>query len=194
MSDVRLTATNPVDSSVVPVACNSRGELLIEDVNIEGIDNNLDVSGTVTAGKVVAPEAGFDNWSFTTAGEFKYPDQGGEGQYSIFLSYSGFAQFRRWDMNYGVTLVNSNEKALLISSRDLNQNVAYIDYTGKMVASNFRLMSEETRSEDWVETTNEDGVVTQQYVGTYIDVREELAFLRAELARLELLVNEKGGT
>ena len=30
MTDVRLTATNPEDSSVVPVACNSRGELLIE--------------------------------------------------------------------------------------------------------------------------------------------------------------------
>lgn len=30
MSDVRLTATNPVDSSVVPVACNAQGELLVE--------------------------------------------------------------------------------------------------------------------------------------------------------------------
>ena len=30
MTDVRLTATNPEDSSVVPVACNSRGELLVE--------------------------------------------------------------------------------------------------------------------------------------------------------------------
>lgn len=30
MTDVRLTATNPEDSTVVPVACNARGELLIE--------------------------------------------------------------------------------------------------------------------------------------------------------------------
>lgn len=31
MTDVRLTATNPVDSSVVPVACNEKGELLLEE-------------------------------------------------------------------------------------------------------------------------------------------------------------------
>lgn len=31
MDDVRLTATNPEDSSVVPVACNSKGELLLEE-------------------------------------------------------------------------------------------------------------------------------------------------------------------
>ena len=47
MTDVRLTATNPTDSSVVPVACNSRGELLIEEVNIEAIDNDLSISGNL---------------------------------------------------------------------------------------------------------------------------------------------------
>jgi hypothetical protein len=31
MDDVRLTATNPADSSIVPVACNSKGELLLEE-------------------------------------------------------------------------------------------------------------------------------------------------------------------
>jgi len=31
MEDVRLTATNPADSSIVPVACNSKGELLLEE-------------------------------------------------------------------------------------------------------------------------------------------------------------------
>lgn len=31
MADVRLTATNPADSSVVPVACNEKGELLLEE-------------------------------------------------------------------------------------------------------------------------------------------------------------------
>lgn len=31
MPDVRLTATNPEDSSVVPVACNERGELKLEE-------------------------------------------------------------------------------------------------------------------------------------------------------------------
>ena len=31
MTDVRLTATNPEDSSVVPVACNEKGELILEE-------------------------------------------------------------------------------------------------------------------------------------------------------------------
>lgn len=31
MTDVRLTATNPDDSSVVPVACNAKGELKLEE-------------------------------------------------------------------------------------------------------------------------------------------------------------------
>jgi hypothetical protein len=35
MDDVRLTATNPTDSSIVPVACNDKGELLLEEP-IEG--------------------------------------------------------------------------------------------------------------------------------------------------------------
>lgn len=37
MADVRLTATNPADSSVVPVACNEKGELLLEEpIYVEG--------------------------------------------------------------------------------------------------------------------------------------------------------------
>ena len=37
MADVRLTALNPADSSTVPVACNEKGELLLEDpLVIEG--------------------------------------------------------------------------------------------------------------------------------------------------------------
>jgi len=47
MTDVRLTATNPDDSSVVPVACNSRGELLITDPVIEQINNDLVVTGQI---------------------------------------------------------------------------------------------------------------------------------------------------
>jgi hypothetical protein len=45
MSDVRLTATNPADSSVVPVACNQRGELLTVPPVIEQIDNDVTIKG-----------------------------------------------------------------------------------------------------------------------------------------------------
>ena len=34
MADVRLTATNPEDSSVVPVACDAAGRLLLEEPQV----------------------------------------------------------------------------------------------------------------------------------------------------------------
>ena len=50
MTDVRLTATNPEDSSVVPVACNAKGELKLEEVpTFDGnVDGDLTVSGSAT--------------------------------------------------------------------------------------------------------------------------------------------------
>ena len=45
MTDVRLTALNPVDSQVYPVACNDKGELLLEANQASG---NLDVQGDLT--------------------------------------------------------------------------------------------------------------------------------------------------
>ena len=57
MTDVRLTATNPEDSSVVPVACNAKGELKLEEVpTFDGnVDGDLTVSGSATfAGNVLA--------------------------------------------------------------------------------------------------------------------------------------------
>ena len=38
MTDVRLTATNPEDSSVVPVACNAKGELILEEPTLASDD------------------------------------------------------------------------------------------------------------------------------------------------------------
>ena len=52
MADVRLTATNPADSSVVPVACNEKGELKLEEIPDQSFDGNLQgdltVSGSAT--------------------------------------------------------------------------------------------------------------------------------------------------
>jgi hypothetical protein len=48
MTDVRLTATNPEDSSVVPVACNEKGELKLEEPIDNSFDGNLDGDLSVT--------------------------------------------------------------------------------------------------------------------------------------------------
>lgn len=50
MTDVRLTATNPEDSSVVPVACNAKGELKLEEpLAFDGnLNGDLSVTGTAS--------------------------------------------------------------------------------------------------------------------------------------------------
>ena len=45
MADVRLTAVNPEDSQVYPVACNDKGELLLDS---GGASGDLDVAGNLT--------------------------------------------------------------------------------------------------------------------------------------------------
>ena len=45
MTDARLLATNPENSSLVPVACNASGQLIVSDVNIEAIPNDVTVDG-----------------------------------------------------------------------------------------------------------------------------------------------------
>ena len=52
MTDVRLTATNPEDSSAVPVACNDKGELKLEEpITFDGnLDGDLTVSGSASSG------------------------------------------------------------------------------------------------------------------------------------------------
>jgi hypothetical protein len=48
MIDVRLTATNPEDSTLVPVPCNARGELLTVAPVIELIPNDVEIQGDLT--------------------------------------------------------------------------------------------------------------------------------------------------
>jgi hypothetical protein len=48
MIDVRLTATNPEDSTLVPVPCNTRGELLTVAPVIEAIPNDVEIQGDLT--------------------------------------------------------------------------------------------------------------------------------------------------
>ena len=55
MADVRLTATNPLDSSVVPVACNEKGELLLEEPQGNDFIGDVTIDGQLGIG-TDAPE------------------------------------------------------------------------------------------------------------------------------------------
>jgi|TARA_R110001599_G_scaffold17277_1_gene69325 hypothetical protein len=75
MTDVRLTALNPVDSQVYPVACNTSGELIVEQVD-PGPDltvtGNLTVNGTATfdSTSTFDDTATFDDATFNGSGTF----------------------------------------------------------------------------------------------------------------------------
>ena len=47
MTDVRLVATNPEDSTLVPVASNARGELLTQAPVIEKVPNDVEIDGNL---------------------------------------------------------------------------------------------------------------------------------------------------
>ena len=48
MTEARLLATNPENSSLVPVACNAQGQILIADVEIRDISNDVNLGGDLT--------------------------------------------------------------------------------------------------------------------------------------------------
>ena len=58
MTDVRLTATNPEDSSVVPVACNAKGELLLEEPTLPGDDFVARTGDNMTGDLTIGPDGG----------------------------------------------------------------------------------------------------------------------------------------
>ena len=116
MADVRLTATNPEDSTVVPVACNAKGELKLEEIPDQSFDGNLDGDLTVTG------SASF----------------GGEITNSSFVAATtGSAAFSRADANKAVSLLSGSKsyvlnKAAFIQGFGTDNNLSYfaIDYDG----------------------------------------------------------------
>ncbi len=60
MIDVRLTATNPEDSTLVPVPCNARGELLTVAPTIEAIPNDVVIEGDLTVNGEIIGSGGID--------------------------------------------------------------------------------------------------------------------------------------
>jgi len=79
MTDVRLTALNPEDSTVVPVACNSSGELLVDkgaqgpDLNVEGdlsVGSDLSVGGSGEFGAISVDGTGTFEGNVTSKSTF----------------------------------------------------------------------------------------------------------------------------
>ena len=195
MTDVRLTATNPEDSSVVPVGCNSRGELLIQEVVIEQIDNDVTITGDLNVNTTAEDGVGLI-WDFSTEDRALVGRQSPSGTNQHVFNYSGLVAHRR--------LVQENPKAVsnclsgvgfLID--DENTGTVYsIDWNGVVTGPGYRIMLEPDNPVHYSSVQCADtGEETKEYIGPVLDVREELEFLRAQVRALmeKLKMSPEGG-
>ena len=92
MTDVRLTAINPEDSQVYPVACNSSGELLVNNVETDEFvkvtgDN---MTGDLTLGTdKITLDATDGNASFASTVEAEANYYNGDGGWDTFTLFKG---------------------------------------------------------------------------------------------------------
>ena len=195
MSDVRLTATNPEDSSVVPVACNSKGELLIEDVVIEEIPNDVVLDGVLTVNK------GLGGYTPTGSNYLVCADDDGpigtlywaRDKEGIHLNAGGMA--------------GPDGKWLPFDFEKM-QGAAQIALSADSGTISFGTQGYKTPGEDLTVTTrfiiNDYGPSSYQYTlepdptrsdHRKIEVREELEFLRSQLRELmeKLKMTPTGG-
>lgn len=195
MTDVRLTATNPEDSSVVPVACNTRGELLVQEVTIESIPNDVTIDGVVTV-----PQAEWD-------GEGTAPSVSIGGVAAISQTFAGTTT-NSIEFNWGGTIkgfpsqddedkrqatVNQNNYAFR-ASNEAGGLAWGVDWTGSTTASGVVLQLEADNPDNYVDQKKGDESVPV-YVGPTLNVGEELAFLRAQVRTVmeKLKMTPEGG-
>ena len=108
MTDVRLTATNPEDSSVVPVACNAKGELLIEEPTL-AVDDYVSKTDTASQNIVSDLTLGADKITLdATDGSAKFDVNVEVGDFDNTTGTKAFAsgslQVRRNDSNTAIVV------------------------------------------------------------------------------------------
>ena len=128
MADVRLTATNPEDSSVVPVACNEKGELKLEEpIGFDGtLDGDLTVSGrgTFARGHVTLDYAniGGTDVGIASADQLAVVAPGVNGSTFIQYNEGGTAAVVNiagdGNMRFGSNITNAEGIKILLSATD----------------------------------------------------------------------------
>ena len=184
MSDVRLTATNPEDSSIVPVACNTRGELLIEDVKIEQIDNDVTINGNVSV-NTQATESGGVDWLVGTPSKALtcYLREQDLEVHQFFRDGKVIHQRYMEESNF-LVVVNASTLAIRVIDGD-GDPVYQVDWSGNVVSSGLRIMLDPDNPVHFSSVRNtETGEEVNEYIGPVLDVRKELEFLRAQVRAL----------
>lgn len=195
MADVRLTATNPEDSSVVPVACNSKGELLVDKPVIEQINNDVTVEGSLNI-RALFGESEDYLWQFdSTSGRVSLRDeQNGATDWSI--KAGGLAEFyNRSEVGTARVNIAGTQRPISVFSHEGPQTW-YVKWDGTTSSSNYFINLEAGKSEHYSTVRNaQTGEEILEYIGPVLNVREELEFLRAQVRALmeKLKMSPEGG-
>ena len=177
MSDVRLTATNPEDSSVVPVACNERGELLVKKPEIGTVTSNVTFKGDVvvdlterTADSLIWSFQSLSNESDPTSIISSFEGRRTDGKVLQFLAYGGAQEWKRtMEDGFSHVRINRPENIFAAKYQEDRADIYSVDWQGRVNASNFLLRLE---PENPAHYSTDD-----EYIGPVFDVREELDWL-----------------
>ena len=118
MTDVRLTATNPEDSSVVPVACNAKGELLLEEPTVSSDKYVAKAGDTMTGNLHLGDNITLD----ATDGSAEFVSNGFQIQESYFAANNGGNLYFRIGR-----LEQGNHPLLRLQTRNVDNANAYSD-------------------------------------------------------------------
>ena len=195
MSDVRLTATNPEDSSVVPVACNSRGELLITEPVIEQIDNDVTINGNLAVNKVNFKINDLDGAYAIGGTMFLTLTEPGLGQDSFNVNNEGRSRVRRYADGVLQGFAYYGTKETAFDARAGNGTIKWsVDYQGNNSVTSL-LIALEPDDPNHYFSSERNGDEISTYKGPVLNVREELEFLRAQVRSLmeRLKMTPEGG-
>lgn len=133
MADVRLTAVNPENSEVYPVACNDKGELVLESATDLDVAVKLDVADTVYADNTgLFVGYGPDDFRNRTI----RLDKDGGAQYDGVVQCGGFFAYKRTGAaDQNIALFNSDFGGTQSTQFKLTAD-GTADFTGVATAKN----------------------------------------------------------
>lgn len=195
MTDVRLTATNPEDSSVVPVACNSRGELLVTEPVINEIANDVTIDGELIADTVRVKTGDPEGVSSIGGDYFLVTREAGHPDDSFRVNPDGHVRLRKFVNNdlQGTAYISSDYDAFSIRSKN-DEIVWTVDWNGHAHSSALIINTDASNPDSW-NTVERDGESISTYTGPVLDVGAELVFLRSQVRALmeRLKMTPEGG-
>lgn len=168
----------------MPVACNSRGELLVTEPVIESIPNDVTIDGELTVNSKGASDPENIRWLFNESGQLSLLEPDAENNVHE-LSATGYVVHRRMaDDPKGYVAICQTQYAIRVHNASL-QPIYSLDWTGNAFALNLCIALEPDNPANYSPVPSEADAPEQlAYQGPVLDVHKELVFLRSQVKLL----------